>query len=1205
MNIEKLYRKEIDDLLQKRGSTVFHITGIRHCDYKDKADAFIEEAAISMATVIFLPEKANQYDHEAVSCLHGSKLIGHVATYDLEKYHILAEKEDADHLSGHFGRFSANVEDHLLKLYMPGTITMDEISDYRKNIDKQKDALYGSWQHDAIDHYLVQSDQQRKAIACICQLKERVLSLFDGHGTSTRKDLTPILDGYIECSQYDISLEGQRDRWDILLYLDLLYDHNHRPGQYRDAFFEGLLKDVEDLMSQIGCELVRSVSYKSYIERLKELVTKHIPSSEAARHYLNTLPPKAFDDIRQQVESFPLNLCYLFHTNLEEFVRTIYYARIPRRYLDPFLSGIALVEAYDKNKNVEYTTKTPVLTKKIEDHKDGIIDYWLSKKDTVGTKAIFESYYELCLKKYEKAHEFDDDAWKRDLEREFICRYHIPNEKNHTKESEALLTPLPENIQKKARSILANYLKYVRTKRKELYPANHPANRIIEDTFLDAYRMGGPAYECMSWIRTEFNLPYIRHFHEDDKTEKDRLSDKWKDYHENIIPEYVAGEFEDFDDGVLIYSDGGLMDEIHENIKACQTQEDRIRYIITLLQPFKEFADAFYSKARIDQRERSIKEREKSIEYWKGVPENAIDVRTGEPLCPQKQISACIDSIESYKKDIEYWKKVENEFFQIVQRGLDAEDHPLEKKDEMCKYLGGWWRCMLHFARRLAALVLTYGIKLEEIQENCEVYLMWHFTLTDYIDNKNITSIEHVRKLLNKIDSKKQENKLKKDDSDFVHIKDYQDNVSLDYYLSEEHWNFHVNTLLYRNLLVFYEGKEVGAFLDTGENDDTHPIIDYTPLYGRLFNEAYRICYDVMTIKVPDTKIAQLAKQAATWKFKNLKDENEKPLELVPNVIDLIESYHILGMANTILTLANDQTAAVDRFLIALSVYKDNGLYFCGFTHRFEHYNRVYETLIITTMVDGTYLRPGYDNKSRDEYLRRNLPWYGNFAEEYENNKQNIGKTNLKNIQEQNNENCNVFNSCQVFIDNNPPSSRESKPKGTKHKKQANIKPNTKPQTLQYYTHGNNGVLMKQRKRVDIVFKKWNEWGWIDDQTTANDFDAFFEGAPKHCNIIWTGNNTTVLTILLQELLKQDYIQESTGLSAKSLVTQQFGKSPNSDKNRLDVESEERIKLTLLILDTRNPLPEQNEKYEEDEYDTRDEALKEIFAGQLHDTKAV
>lgn len=352
MNIEKLYRKEIDDLLQKRGSTVFHITGIRHCDYKDKADAFIEEAAKSMLKVSFLPEKANQYDHEAVSCRYGRKRIGRVATYDLEKYYILAEKNDTEQLTGHFGHFSANVEDHLLKLYMPGIVTMDEISDYRKKIDKQKDALYGSWKHDAIDHYLVHSRHQEDAIACISQLKENVVQLFGGHGTSTRKELTPILDDYKDCSQYDISLEGQRERWDILLYLDLLDDHNNLPGKFQDE----LLKDVEDLISQIGGELVRSVSYKSYIERLTELVTKHLPSSETAQHYLNALPPNAFDDIRKQVECFPHHLYHLFRTNPEEFVKTIYYARIPRKYLDPFLSGIALVEAYDKNKGATERT---------------------------------------------------------------------------------------------------------------------------------------------------------------------------------------------------------------------------------------------------------------------------------------------------------------------------------------------------------------------------------------------------------------------------------------------------------------------------------------------------------------------------------------------------------------------------------------------------------------------------------------------------------------------------------------------------------------------------------------------------------------------------------------------------------------------------------------------------------------------------------
>lgn len=131
---------------------------------------------------------------------------------------------------------------------------------------------------------------------------------------------------------------------------------------------------------------------------------------------------------------------------------------------------------------------------------------------------------------------------------------------------------------------MANYLKYARSKRKQLYPPNHPANRIIEDTFLDAYRVGGPAYECMSWMRTEYNLPYMwPHWRKDNKTEKELLSGRWKERHDKVIPEYIAEEYEDFDDRVLKYTNGGLMEEIDENFKRCQTQEDRIRYIISLV----------------------------------------------------------------------------------------------------------------------------------------------------------------------------------------------------------------------------------------------------------------------------------------------------------------------------------------------------------------------------------------------------------------------------------------------------------------------------------------------------------------------------------------------------------------------------------------------------------------------------------------------
>ncbi len=178
------------------------------------------------------------------------------------------------------------------------------------------------------------------------------------------------------------------------------------------------------------------------------------------------------------------------------------------------------------------------------------------------------------------------------------------------------------------------------------------------------------------------------------------------------------------------------------------------------------------------------------------------------------------------------------------------------------------------------------------------------------------------------------------------------------------------------------------------------------------------------------------------------------------------------------------------------------------------------------------------------------------------------------------------------------------KPKSTKAKSIGKTIPKGTPMTLKYYKHGNNGLLVKQRQRVDIVFRKWTEWRWIDDKTAADDFDSFFEGEPRHCNITWIAN-TTILTILLQELIEQPYIGEQTGLRAKSLVKTQFGKSPSSDRTRLDEDAEEKIRLTLLILDTRNPLPESGINESSEDYDIRDEALKLVFAGQLHLSKSV
>ena len=214
-------------------------------------------------------------------------------------------------------------------------------------------------------------------------------------------------------------------------------------------------------------------------------------------------------------------------------------------------------------------------------------------------------------------------------------------------------------------------------------------------------------------------------------------------------------------------------------------------------------------------------------------------------------------------------------------------------------------------------------------------------------------------------------------------------------------------------------------------------------------------------------------------------------------------------------------------------------------------------------------------------------------------------------INEQHNNNCQQFfgpiSNCTFMMPAATPSSKQKqKPKVVKQKTNTGKKPSAKPLTLKYYTHGNNGVLMRQRKRVHQVFKMWNRWGWIDEQTAIEDFDAFFEGVPKHCNITWTGNNTTILTIMLQELLKQSYFEEQTGCAARSLVEQQFGKTANSDRTRLDTDMEEKINLTLFVLDPQNhDLIFQSSDDLSEVEDIQDAALIEIFSGKLRSTKGI
>ena len=228
-----------------------------------------------------------------------------------------------------------------------------------------------------------------------------------------------------------------------------------------------------------------------------------------------------------------------------------------------------------------------------------------------------------------------------------------------------------------------------------------------------------------------------------------------------------------------------------------------------------------------------------------------------------------------------------------------------------------------------------------------------------------------------------------KNDSDFELLKVWQDNPDLEYYLSENHWNYHVNQLLYAYLTSRYEGNEVGVYINLGLLNGSAFKIDYNQIYGVMFNEAYSFCSYVLTTPVPETKITLLESKA----------ESLCSVKLAKPII----AYNILVMTGLILCFSNVQNEAVGRFLRRLSGYNHTHYFGDGF-HHFENYIKIGLECVAGIMIDGQIqshgkLRPGYDYKGHDEYLRKTLPWYRIAAEKFEKRlKESEKGTNSENI---------------------------------------------------------------------------------------------------------------------------------------------------------------------------------------------------------------
>lgn len=317
----------------------FHIVGLTHNDVKGREVEYAREA--EGRTICLVPDDANPFDMLAVKAYDKQLFIGYVSALEGEDVRALIiarkgrnlrtrclgsnSKEGADEKSGLQLIVEARVD-----------VSEQEIEQARREI--YDDRIYDGWHYSGpilpIDKLTRFSDctmMLEGVINDIILIQEK-LSLETDSRAELEEELRDNLEEarerlacFLEIQRSDYSREMTQTRNRILNKLYLIDDEEiHRMG--------------EVLTTELGF-----ITSSSYRERAAQSFFVEAPiaikkKQTGAYDYKDQL-----DAIEQQLHAFPYSLYPTFKADPVDFLRQVFYKRVPRKMMLQLLSGIVLM----------------------------------------------------------------------------------------------------------------------------------------------------------------------------------------------------------------------------------------------------------------------------------------------------------------------------------------------------------------------------------------------------------------------------------------------------------------------------------------------------------------------------------------------------------------------------------------------------------------------------------------------------------------------------------------------------------------------------------------------------------------------------------------------------------------------------------------------------------------------------------------------
>ena len=319
----------------------FHIVGLTHNDVKGHEVEYAKEA--EGRTICLVPDEANTFDMLAVKAYDKQQLIGYVSALEGEDVRalIIARKE-RNLRTRCIGCNSKNEGDKAglqLMVRALSDVSDEEMEQARREI--YDDKIYDDWQYSGP---VLPIEQLTRFSDCTMMLEGVINSIIRLQNTLSEGSLDAETEAMLREELSDCLSEA-RERLSSFLEIQRS-DYSREMTQARNRILHKLEQIDDEELQRLRAVLLTEMGFitsSAYRERAAYSFFVEAPNAIKKKQTGTYDYKDQLDAIEQQLHAFPHNLYPTFKADPVDFLRQVFYKRVPRKKMLQLLSGIVLM----------------------------------------------------------------------------------------------------------------------------------------------------------------------------------------------------------------------------------------------------------------------------------------------------------------------------------------------------------------------------------------------------------------------------------------------------------------------------------------------------------------------------------------------------------------------------------------------------------------------------------------------------------------------------------------------------------------------------------------------------------------------------------------------------------------------------------------------------------------------------------------------